>query len=439
MSKTTAGASASKPPIHDRDHDHGKGGHAGHGHSHQGSHSHAHGHHHGHGNDHDHGGHGHSHAPEVTSQNERVVLAGFLLTFGFMFAEVVGGLLSGSLALIADAGHMLTDAAALALAWAGFRFGRRIADKKRTFGYMRFEVLAGFINAVSLLLLVGWITYEAVERLIDPAPVLAGPMMIVAVLGLAVNSGVFYMLMRGDRDHVNIKGAMVHVLGDLLGSVAAIVAAIAIWFTGWTPIDPILSVLLSAIVLRSAWALLRSSLHILMEGAPLGFDPDTMRDSLVKAVPGLTDVRHIHVWSITSGRATSTMHVALNETANPAVILGNLKAKLAEEYGITHATIEIDWTGAEVACTMAAAPQAPRHDHHGHDHDAGQAAHGPHGHAHDHDHKGHDHGHDHKHDHDHKHGHVHAAAGPHDHDHDALKSDAPPKANARKGGGGRAG
>lgn len=435
MSNTTAGASASKPPIHDHGHD--NGGHEGHGHSHKGSHSHGQGDHHGHDHGHDHGsGHGHSHAPEVTSQNERVVLIGFLLTFGFMFAEIVGGLLSGSLALIADAGHMLTDAAALALAWAGFRFGRRIADKKRTFGYMRFEVLAGFVNAVTLLLLVGWITYEAVERLITPAPVLAGPMLIVAVLGLAVNTGVFYMLMRGDRDHVNIKGAMVHVLGDLLGSVAAIVAAIAIWFTGWTPIDPILSVLLSAIVLRSAWALLRSSMHILMEGAPLGFDPGIMRDSLVNAVPGLTDVRHIHVWSITSGRATSTMHIALAETANPAVTVGHLKAKLAEDYGIEHATVEIDWTGAEVACTMAAAPQAPGHDHQAHDHGTGHAAHGHHDHAHDH---GHDHDHDHEHPHDHAHVHGHAAAEPHDHNHDAHTADGPAKAVAGKGGSGHSG
>ncbi|SJM33711.1 cation diffusion facilitator family transporter [Mesorhizobium delmotii] len=409
MSNTTAGASAATPLTHDHDHD--DGGHEGHGHSH--THSHAHGHHHGHGHDH---GHGHSHAPEVTSQNERVVLIGFLLTFGFMFAEIVGGLLSGSLALIADAGHMLTDAAALALAWAGFRFGRRIADKKRTFGYMRFEVLAGFVNAVSLLLLVGWIAYEAVERLITPAPVLAGPMLIVAVLGLAVNSGVFYMLMRGDRDHVNIKGAMVHVLGDLLGSVAAIVAAIAIWFTGWTPIDPILSVLLSAIVLRSAWGLLRSSMHILMEGAPLGFDPGVMRDGLVEGVPGLADVRHIHVWSITSGRATATMHIALDEAADPAVTVGRLKAKLAEDYGVEHSTIEIDWTGSEVACSMAAALKAPGHDHQGHDHRVDHAAHAHH----DHDHTG-----------------DHAARAHHDHNH-ADAPDAPAKAGGGHSGSGHA-
>lgn len=163
-----------------------------------------------HDHDHDHAGHDHdgvhSHAPDVSASNEKVVLVGFLLTFGFMFAELIGGLLSGSLALIADAGHMFTDAAALALSWAGFRFGRRKRDDKRTFGYMRFEILAGFINAISLILLVLWIAYEAVQRLLEPAPVLAGPMMVIAVLGLVVNCGVFWMLSKGDTAHVNIRG-----------------------------------------------------------------------------------------------------------------------------------------------------------------------------------------------------------------------------------------
>ena len=288
----------------------------------------------------------------MTSRNERVVLIGFLLTFGFMFAEVIGGLLSGSLALIADAGHMMTDAAALALAWAGFRFGRRAADKKRTFGYMRFEVLAGFVNAVALMLLVAWIAYEAALRLLHPAPVLAGPMMAVAVLGLLVNGGVFYMLMQGDREHVNIKGALLHVMGDLLGSVAAIVAAGIIWLTGCTPIDPILSVLLSALVLRAAWSLLRNSLHILMEGAPSGLDTDEMRARLVGSVPGLADVSHIHVWSITSGRATATMHVALAEGADPASVVRGLKARLAQDYEIGHSTVEIDWEGVAADCPI---------------------------------------------------------------------------------------
>lgn len=311
---------------------------------------------------HDHAGHdhaGHAHAPSVTPQNERVVAVSFFLTAGFMVAEVIGGVLSGSLALIADAGHMLTDAAALALAWAAFRFGRRVADKKRTFGYLRFEVLAGFINAVALLLLTAWIAWEAVHRLLEPSPVLAGPMLIVATIGLVVNIAVFWMLTKGDREHVNIKGAMLHVLGDLLGSVAAIGAALVIYATGWTPIDPILSVLLSALILRAGWSLLGNSMHILMEGAPAGIDTDEMKEALAAAVPGLTSVNHLHVWSITSGRPAATMDVTVAPGSDPAAVVAGLKARLAERYAIAHSTVEIDWTGLSVQCRLADATPAP--------------------------------------------------------------------------------
>ncbi|KKB13140.1 zinc transporter ZitB [Devosia geojensis] len=315
----------------------------------------AHDHSHDHGDhQHDHTGHDHSHAPTVTAGNERVVLIGFALTFGFMIAEVIGGLLSGSLALIADAGHMLTDAIALALAWAGFRFGRRPSDRKRTFGYMRLEVLAGFVNAVSLFALVAWIAWEAVGRLFDPHPILTGPMFTVAVIGLAVNVVVFLVLRQGDTEHVNIKGAMLHVVGDLLGSVAAIVAAIAIYFTGWTPIDPILSVLLSLLILRSAWSLFKNSLQILIEGAPSGIDVEGMPEALADAVPGVAGVEHVHVWSITSGQPAATMEVRLVPGADARETLKAVKAALADKYGIGHSTIEIDFGDTGADCSLRA-------------------------------------------------------------------------------------
>lgn len=273
--------------------------------------------------------------------NEKVVLIGFALTFGFMIAEVVGGIVSGSLALIADAGHMLTDAAALALAWAAFHFGRRVSDGLRTFGYMRFEVLAGFINAVTLFGLVGWIVYEAVHRVFTPEPILAGPMLIVAVLGLAINIAVFFTLRQGDKDHVNIKGAMLHVAGDLLGSVAAIVAAVAIYFTGWTLIDPILSVLVSALILRSAWQLLRGSLHILMEGTPSNVVVDELKAHLIRTVPGIVGVDHVHVWSITSGKPAATLEIQLAAGADPVHTCRLAKRELLRTYAISHATVEI--------------------------------------------------------------------------------------------------
>lgn len=330
------------PHHHDHeDHDHD-------GHDHDG---------HGHGHDHGAPGHSHDHAPAVSNANERVVLAGLLLTASFMVVEVVGGLISGSLALIADAGHMLTDAAALGLAWLGFRIGRRASDARRTFGYLRFEVLAGLVNAITLFALVLWITWEAIERLRAPGEVLAGPMLAVACVGLVVNGLVFWILHRGDTDHVNIRGAMVHVLGDLLGSVAAIFAAIVIHYTGWLAIDPILSVLVCGLILRSAWALLRSSSQILMEGVPPGIEPDALRAHLLDTVPGVRAVEHVHVWSITSGRILATLEVGLADGTDPAVAVPAVKAALKARYAIGHTTVEVMHPlGSAAADTRAAGP-----------------------------------------------------------------------------------
>jgi len=312
------------------------------------AHTHDHAHDHNHGHDHDHSGH--SHAPKVSAGNERAVLIGLMLTGTFMIAEVVGGVLSGSLALIADAGHMLTDTVALFLAWLGFRLGRRPADARRSFGYSRLEVLAGLINALTLFALVVWIAYEAVQRLLEPHEVLAGPMFVVAVLGLLVNITVFWVLSRADADHVNIKGALLHVLGDLLGSVGAIAAAIIIWLTGWMPIDPILSVLVSLLILRSAWALLMRTFNILMEGAPDGFEPERLQADLAAAIPGLAGVGHLHVWSLSSGQTMATLEIRLEPGADPAAVTQAVRRALLEEHGVNHATIEIDWNGQGLTC-----------------------------------------------------------------------------------------
>lgn len=319
----------------------------------------SHGHSLGEGHEHRHGGggpghvHDHSHAPTVTASNERTVLLALALTAGFMVAEVIGGLLSGSLALIADAGHMLTDAVALGLAWAGFYFGKRAATSTKTFGYLRLEVLAGFVNAVTLLLLVAWIAWEAVGRLLMPSPVLAGPMLVVAVIGLAVNIAVFLILHRADTEHVNIQGAILHVLGDLLGSVAAIVAAVAIYVTGWTPVDPILSVLILLLILRSAWSLLNKSLHILLEGVPADIDVEALRRHLTEKVQGVSSVDHIHVWSITSGMPSATLEAAIAAGADARTVTQAIKRELSEVFGIGHSTVEIVW-GDETACMLEA-------------------------------------------------------------------------------------
>ncbi|MCO4318672.1 cation diffusion facilitator family transporter [Phyllobacterium sp. 21LDTY02-6] len=338
-----------------------------------------HGHSHGHDHDHSHGhshGPGHSHVPKVGAGNERKVLLAFLITFTFMVVEVAGGLISGSLALIADAGHMLTDAAALALSYGAFRFGRRAADRKRTFGYLRFEVIAGLINALALFAILIWISYEAFERFRSPSEILAGPMLLVAIIGLVVNLGVFWILSRGDSEHVNIKGALLHVLGDLLGSVAAIVAAIIIYFTGWTPIDPILSVLVCLLILRSAWSLLRNSLHILLEGAPENAAPEELERHLLQAVPELAGVRHVHVWLITSGKPLATLHVRPRDGADPRLLVQRVENELREKFGIDHATIAIDWPDmAADDCRLQAGDGAHA------DHDHAEHQHGVHDHA----------------------------------------------------------
>lgn len=310
----------------------------------------------------------HSHAPTVSTHNERKVLLSFVLIFSFMIVEVAGGVLSGSLALLADAAHMFTDAGALALAYIAFRLGRRRPDTQRTFGYMRFEVLAGFINALTLIGIFFWICLEAWQRLNQPHAVLAGPMLWVAVIGLLVNIVVFWILAQGDKDHVNIKGALLHVLGDLLGSVGAIIAAVVIYFTGWMPIDPILSVVVALLILRSAWSLLKKSMHILLEGAPDHAMPDRIKQHLRSVIPEIVGVNHVHVWSITSGRTLATLHVQLEDDSQAPHAVRKVEHELASTFNIEHATVAIDWHEDTHHCSLETAKPNTRKHAHTHNH-----------------------------------------------------------------------
>jgi cobalt-zinc-cadmium efflux system protein len=301
---------------------------------------------------HDHAGHDHSahgHAPHshddhdhTASASGRILGAAFALTAAFMFVEFGGGLLAKSLALVADAGHMLTDAAALALAWAAVRIASRPPDAKRSFGYQRLRVIATFVNGCALLFIVAWIAFEAVQRLFNPVPVNAQVILWIGGIGLAVNLIVFAMLRRGDAHDMNVSAATLHVLGDLLGSVAAIVAAIIILWTGWLPIDPLLSLLVSALIVKSAIALVRRSAHILMEGAPEWLDQGELRRTLEQKIPAIRDVHHVHTWMIGPQETSLTMHALVNATADQAVVLRDTKAVLAERFGITHTTIQIE-------------------------------------------------------------------------------------------------
>ena len=278
-----------------------------------------------------------------TDGNVKRVQIALVLTGTFMIVEVIGGMLSGSLALLADAGHMLTDTMALALAAVAFRVSSRPADSKRSYGYQRFQILAAFVNGLSLLIIVGWILIEAVRRLMSPSEVMGPMMLAVATAGLLVNIFAFIVLHGGDKDNLNIRGAALHVAGDLLGSVAAIVAAIVIIYTAWMPIDPILSVLVAMLILRSAWHLVKRSAHILLEGAPEWLDQDRMQSRLVERIPAVSSIHHVHVWGLTPQHLMLTMHVAL--TGNPpdsTAVVRRVKGVLREDFGISHSTIEIE-------------------------------------------------------------------------------------------------
>jgi cobalt-zinc-cadmium efflux system protein len=239
---------------------------------------------------------------------------------------------------------MLTDFAALALAWLAFRLTRRPADAQRSYGWYRFEVLAAFVNGLSLFVIAGFITFEALHRLSEPVPVSGGPMLVIAGLGLVVNAAAFWILRRGaggESENLNLRGAMVHVLGDLLGSVAAIAAAVVILWTGWYPIDPILSVLVVLLILRSAWIVVRESGHILLEGTPTGIDAARIGAAL-RSVPGVTDVHHVHAWSLTGERKLLTLHAVVEDDADHTATLSAIDRVLRERFGINHATVQIE-------------------------------------------------------------------------------------------------
>ncbi len=290
---------------------------------------------------HDHGhSHGHRHHHSI---NERSVGIAALLTGLFMLAEVAGGLLAGSLALLADAGHMLTDFASLALAWLGFRLARRPADWRRTYGFDRFSVLVAFVNGIALFAIAIWIVVEAFRRLAEPVEVLGGLMLWVAVAGLAVNVIAFWILQSGDRDNLNIRAAALHVAGDLLGSVAAVVASLVILATGWVQVDPLLSVLVALIILRSAWRVVAESGHILLEGSPPGFDVRAIKHGICDVLPYVTDVHHVHAWSISQERPIVTLHASIEAAKDSGTAVREIKRVLAERFAIAHATIEIEY------------------------------------------------------------------------------------------------
>ncbi len=295
-------------------------------------------------------GHGHDHGPGHThgashgaiELNERRLLLAGVLTTVTLIAEAAGGIISGSLALLADAGHMLTDAAALALAYLAVRVARRPADWKRTYGFQRFEVLAAFANGLALFFISAMIAFEAIERMFNPVEVLGGPMLAIAAIGLGVNVLTLLILRHGSGANLNVRAALLHVMSDLLGSVAAIVAALVILQTGWTPIDPILSIVITLLILRSAWLITKDAGHILLEGAPSGIDVREVQRDLEATVPDVQSVHHVHAWSLSENRPVMTLHALTCDSVPPERVAAAIKARLKEAFGVVHATVEVE-------------------------------------------------------------------------------------------------
>ena len=286
--------------------------------------------------------HAHSHAQEPDDRHESRLLFAFALTALALIVEAVGGWLSGSLALLADAGHMLVDAGALMFAWLGARYARRPADALRSFGYARAEVLVGYTNALVQFMLVAWIVAEALLRLREPQPILSGTMFVVALAGLLVNVFVLSVLSVHDHEDVNTAGARLHVLGDLFGSLGAVAAALLIRYFGWLWADPTLSILVSLLILSSAWRLLRRCAHILLEGAPEGVDAEQVVSVLQGEAAGVCEVHHVHVWQLAGGYHVATLHARLFEGTDSDQAIASIRAVLHERFRIEHATVQLE-------------------------------------------------------------------------------------------------
>lgn len=277
--------------------------------------------------------HHHQHS---TSSN--ILFWPLLLTAGFALVEAVGGWLTGSLALLGDAGHMLSDSAALGLAWLGAWIARKPASEHHSFGFMRAEVIVAAVNGLFMLVVIAFIVFEAIERLKSPQPVLGAQVMVIAFIGLLVNVVVAWQLHKG-QDNINARAAFLHVLGDLLGSTAALAAGAVIYFTGWLAVDPILSMFICALILFSTLKLLGEALHVLMEGVPAHLDIATVSEAMT-ATDQVHQVHSVHIWALSSEVTALSAHVVLHDLQEWHGVLENLRRMLHDRFDIDHVTLQ---------------------------------------------------------------------------------------------------
>ena len=280
-------------------------------------------------------------AMHVHENRGRPLALALAITSIYFVAEVVGGILTNSLALLSDAGHMFSDIAALGLSLFAFRMSRRPATAKRTYGYHRVEILAALINGLTLWLIVGIIFHEAYHRFLNPPEVQSLGMLVVATLGLGVNVAAGFILYGSDRESLNLRGAFLHVVGDVLGSVGAIAAGIIMLVTGWYLADPLISIFIGLLILYSSWGLVKESIEILMQSVPKGIDIEEVQRA-IEQVSGVTKVHDLHIWAVTSGVSTLSAHVVVNGREDFHLVLNELEVILRERFNIEHTTIQLE-------------------------------------------------------------------------------------------------
>ena len=322
--------------AHDHDHKHD--------HDHH-DHDHAHDHHHHHG----HGHHGHSHAPKDFG---RAFAIGTALNLGFVIVEAGAGLLTHSLALLADAGHNLSDVLGLLLAWGAAVLAKRAPSARRTYGLRKGTILASLGNAALLLVAVGAIAWEAVRRFSAPEPIQAGPVMVVAAVGIVINTVTALMFMKGSKDDLNVRGAFLHMAADAAVSAGVVVAALAMAFTGWLWLDPVVSLVIVAVIVLGTWGLLRDSLDMALDATPRGIDTQKVRDWLAGR-PGVSEVHDLHIWAMSTTETAMTAHVVRALDADHDQFLHDACAELASKFKIGHVTIQVETSHGAHNCSLA--------------------------------------------------------------------------------------
>ncbi|MCC7429590.1 cation transporter [bacterium] len=293
-------------------------------------------------------GHNHSHK-HSHSENRKYLTFAFVITVSFMFIEIIGGYVSGSLALLSDAGHMFSDAFALALSIFASKISTKAKNGAKTFGYQRTEIIAALINGMTLILIAGLICFEAFERFVVPSEVKSLEMLSVATLGLFVNLLSAWILTKGSNENLNVKGAYLHILGDALGSVGAIFGGILIYFTNWLYVDPIVSVLIAILIIFSSANLLKETFNILLEGTPQHINFEKVRNSIL-CVGNILSVHDLHIWSLTNGEEILTCHLVSNGEIENEFLLQKINSMLKSSYHVTHTTIQIETSNSKMFC-----------------------------------------------------------------------------------------